>query len=66
MTRPETTWLDRHRIGYLPWAWATWDCATGPVLIARYDGTPTAYAGVHEHLLAAASAVAGQRRGEDP
>lgn len=47
---------DRHRIGYLGWAWdATaaggWDCSTGPALITGYDGAPTPFGiGLRDHL----------------
>jgi hypothetical protein len=57
---------DRHRIGYLGWAWdATapggWNCSSGPALITAYDGTPTPYGvGLRDHLrsLGAASPAA--------
>jgi hypothetical protein len=46
---------DRHGIGYLGWAWdATtdgWSCRSGPALIRRYDGEPTAFGvGLRDHL----------------
>jgi hypothetical protein len=57
---------DRHRIGYLGWAWdATapggWNCSSGPALITAYDGSPTPYGrGLRDHLrsLGPASAAA--------
>ncbi|MFB9617094.1 cellulase family glycosylhydrolase [Kutzneria kofuensis] len=48
---PLMTWLDSQHIGYLPWTWNAWGCAQGNVLIADYDGTPTAFgAGYRAHL----------------
>jgi len=45
-------WADEHGVSYLGWAWDTWDCKSGPALIAGYDGTPTAFgAGLRAHLL---------------
>ncbi|MDQ6730409.1 MAG: glycoside hydrolase family 5 protein [Actinomycetota bacterium] len=47
---------DRHRLGYLGWAWdATsaggWTCSSGPALITAYDGSPTPYGiGLRDHL----------------
>ncbi len=50
---PLMTWLDSEHIGYLPWTWNAWGCTGGSVLIADYDGTPTAYgAGYKAHLQA--------------
>ena len=48
---------DRHRIGYLGWAWDATSgpnaCASGPSLITGYDGSPTPYgAGLRDHLRA--------------
>ena len=45
-------WLDVHRISYLAWTWNAWKiCATAPVLISDYQGTPTAFGrGVRAHL----------------
>ncbi|WP_055590724.1 glycoside hydrolase family 5 protein, partial [Streptacidiphilus griseoplanus] len=44
-------WLDQHKVSYLGWTWNTWDCSSGPSLIAGYDGTPTAYGqGLKNHL----------------
>ena len=54
---------DRHRIGYLGWAWdATapggWNCNSGPALITAYNGTPTAYGiGLRDHLRSLGPAV---------
>lgn len=46
------TWLDQYGIGYLTWAWNTYDCKSFPSLISDYDGTPTTYgAGYKQHLL---------------
>jgi endoglucanase len=36
-------WADGRGIGYLGWTWNTWDCKTGPALIADHDGTPTPF-----------------------
>ena len=53
---PARAVADRHRIGYLGWAWdATspggWNCSTGPALITSYNGSPTAYGiGLRDHL----------------
>jgi hypothetical protein len=45
-------WADAHGVGYLGWTWNTWDCKTGPALISKYDGTPTAFGqGFRDHLL---------------
>ncbi|MGN6674808.1 MAG: cellulase family glycosylhydrolase, partial [Thermomicrobiales bacterium] len=47
-------WLDGHGAGYLAWTWDTWG-GCGPVLITRYDGTPTTYGqGFRDHLAAIA------------
>jgi hypothetical protein len=44
-------WLDQHNIGYLGWAWNTYNCNSFPSLISSYDGTPTAYGiGLKNHL----------------
>jgi hypothetical protein len=44
-------WFDQHSIGYLGWAWNTYDCSAFPSLISNYDGTPTAYGeGFKDHL----------------
>lgn len=48
---PLMTWLDQVGVGYLGWAWNTWDCRDGPALIKDYGGTPTDFGrGVMEHL----------------
>ena len=45
------SWLDQHSIGYLGWAWDTYDCKSFPSLITSYDGTPTAFGqGLKDHL----------------
>jgi endoglucanase len=45
-------WADARGISYLGWTWNTWDCRTGPALIADYAGTPTAFGeGLRAHLL---------------
>lgn len=36
-------WADRHRIGYLAWAWNVAGCSSFPSLISDYSGTPTPY-----------------------
>ena len=45
-------WLDSHHLSYLGWTWDTWSQCSF-VLIADYDGTPTANFGqyFHDHLL---------------
>ena len=49
------SWLDSEGIGYLGWAWDTYDCSSFPSLISDYSGTPTAYgAGLKAHLIALA------------
>jgi hypothetical protein len=45
------SWFDQHDIGYLGWAWNTYNCSSFPSLISNYDGTPTAYGqGLKNHL----------------
>ncbi len=45
------TWLDANGIGYLAWAWNTYNCGNFPALISDYSGTPTAYGqGFKTHL----------------
>ncbi|GCE12760.1 hypothetical protein KTT_26190 [Tengunoibacter tsumagoiensis] len=36
-------WADQHGVGYLGWAWDTYDCSSFPSLISDYNGTPTAF-----------------------
>lgn len=49
------SWLDQEGIGYLGWAWDTYNCNTFPALISDYSGTPTAFgAGFKQHLIALA------------
>jgi Cellulase (glycosyl hydrolase family 5)/Bacterial Ig-like domain (group 3) len=36
-------WADANDVSYLGWTWNTFDCASGPALIANTDGTPTAF-----------------------
>lgn len=44
-------WFDSHHIGYLAWAWDTYDCSTFPSLISDYKGTATGYGiGFKNHL----------------
>lgn len=46
-------WADAHGVSYLGWTWNTWDCKSGPALIAAYDGTATGFGqGLKAHLLA--------------
>ena len=48
---PLMDWADQRGLGYLGWTWNTWDCKTGPALIADHDGTPTAFgAGLKNRL----------------
>ncbi len=48
---PLMTWLDSEHIGYLAWTWNAWGCSQGNVLIADYNGDPTAFgAGYEAHL----------------
>ena len=56
------TWADANGVGYLPWAWNTADCRSGPSLITNYNGTPTTYgAAVRAHMtgLAAGTTLYG-------
>lgn len=52
------SWADAHGVSYLGWTWNAvspggWQCDTGPALIERYDGTPTAFGvGLRDHLRA--------------
>ena len=49
------SWLDQHNIGYLGWAWNTYNCSSFPSLITSYDGTPTQFGlGLKNHLAALA------------
>ncbi len=44
-------WLDQQNIGYLAWAWDTYDCRQFPALINNYSGAATAYGdGFRRHL----------------
>jgi hypothetical protein len=53
-------WFDQHNIGYLGWAWNTYDCKAFPSLISHYDGTPTAYGeGFKNHLADLATSPPG-------
>jgi endoglucanase len=36
-------WADANDVSYLGWTWNTFDCSSGPALIANPDGTPTAF-----------------------
>ncbi len=49
---PLMTWLDSNSASYLAWTWDAWGiCASGPVLINDYYGSPTAYGqGFKDHL----------------
>ena len=55
---PLMAWLDAHGQSYLAWTWDTWDCRSGPALIADYGGsaTQTFGKGFHDHLAALAAA----------
>jgi hypothetical protein len=51
-------WLDSQGIGYLAWAWNTYNCWNFPSLISDYSGTPTAYGiGYQQHLADLANGV---------
>jgi cellulase/cellobiase CelA1 len=51
-------WLDQNGIGYLAWAWNTYNCYNFPALISDYSGTPTAYgAGYKQHLYDLANGI---------
>jgi endoglucanase len=44
-------WADANDISYLGWTWNTFDCETGPALIANTEGVPTAFGqGLFERL----------------
>lgn len=44
-------WADAHHIGYLGWAWNTYDCRREPSLLADLNGTPSPYGlGLYSHL----------------
>ncbi|GCE31731.1 hypothetical protein KDA_72150 [Dictyobacter alpinus] len=46
-------WADQHGIGYMGWAWDTYDCGSFPSLISDYNGTPTAFGqGFKDHFSA--------------
>jgi endoglucanase len=36
-------WADANDVSYLGWTWNTFDCSSGPALIANPDGTPTPF-----------------------
>jgi hypothetical protein len=41
---PLMSWLDARHTSYLAWAWnADFSCSSGPSLITKYNGTPTAF-----------------------
>ncbi len=51
-------WLDSEGIGYLAWAWNTYNCGNFPALISDYSGTPTAYGqGFKTHLYDLANGI---------
>ncbi|WP_376795419.1 cellulase family glycosylhydrolase [Thermogemmatispora sp.] len=51
-------WLDQNNIGYLAWAWDTYNCWSFPSLITDYNGTPTPYGqGLLNHLTDLANGV---------
>jgi hypothetical protein len=48
-------WADANGVGYLGWAWDTYDCGSFPSLITDYNGTPTQFGiGLRDHLAALA------------
>lgn len=52
---PLATWLNSENTSYLAWTWNNWSgaCASGPVLITDYTGTPTAYGAAYKSILQA-------------
>jgi endoglucanase len=48
-----TSWLTSQSTGFLAWTWDDWSgaCASGPVLITDYSGTPTAYGAAYKAIL---------------
>jgi len=53
---PYTTYLDGKGIGYLAWAWDTYNCSSFPSLITAYTGAATTYGqGYHDHLVVLAA-----------
>jgi hypothetical protein len=51
-------WMDSHGVNYLGWTWDTWDCSSGPALVADYSGTPTNFGiGFRDHLNALANST---------
>jgi endoglucanase len=60
-------WADANGVSYLGWSWNTYDCASGPSLIASADGTPTAFgAGLHTHLLLTSPSTVNEPPPETP
>ena len=56
-------WADQHGLSYTAWTWDTWPNCGNPVLITKYDGTPTGYGiSLRDHLrgLAGFKPVASQ------
>src|SRR5947207_1314213 len=44
-------WADQHGLSYTAWTWDTWPNCGNPVLITKYDGTPTGYGvSLRDHL----------------
>jgi hypothetical protein len=60
-------WADANGVSYLGWSWNTYDCATGPSLIASVDGAPTAFgAGLRIHLQLTSPSVVNNPPPEAP
>src|SRR2546422_7238708 len=44
-------WADQHGLSYTAWTWDAWPDCSNPVLITKYDGTPTGYGvSLRDHL----------------
>jgi endoglucanase len=44
-------WADQHGLSYTAWTWNNWPDCSNPVLITKYDGTPSGYGiGYRDHL----------------
>jgi hypothetical protein len=52
-----TGWAERHGVGYMAWAWNTWNDRCS-VLISSYDGTPTPHGAWYKQHFAERAALA--------